>query len=57
MKPIKPPTEYTQMIGIVNTNQFAKMQIMMQPLNELERMEILYNQLKLEIEMEEDDGT
>lgn len=41
---------YSQNIGRLTTRQFQKLQTMLIPLNEMGRMEILYNQLKLEIE-------
>lgn len=47
---MKSENQYTKQIGILNTKQFKKLQEMLIPLNEMERMEILYNQLKVEIE-------
>lgn len=50
-----PDPYYRKKIGsLMNTNQFAKMQIMLQPLNESERMQVLYEQLKLEKEADEE---
>lgn len=47
-------TVYTQQIGtLLNTKQFRKLQTMLEPLNEIERLHVLYNQLKLEIEADE----
>ena len=46
---------YQQMIGRLNTRQFQKLQIRMGELIESERFLMLYRQLEIEIEMDEND--
>jgi len=49
----KPQPTYRQSIGPLDSKQFGKMQTLLEPLNELQRMHVLYNLLKLMKEMDD----
>lgn len=51
---VKPEQLYTQRIGLLDTKQFGKLQKLLERLNEAERMEILHNQLRLELEAQKE---